>query len=123
MKVTKILFYDIVCPHCGTKIRLDADEYEKYKKATEDYDGSTITCQFDEDEKSKCRDITYVNFDCPACHGYIPVTVDGIESDRFGFKVSKCVTPVYGIPEDYTIENYIEEWFKGDNDEEVSDEN
>ena len=122
MKITKILFYDIVCPHCGAKIRLGADEYEKYKKATEDYGGSTILCQLDENEKGKCRDITYVNFDCPACKGYIPITVDGAESDRFGFKVSKCATPIYGIEEEVSIDKYIEDWLGVEDEEGEEDE-
>ena len=32
MKIEKVLWYDLVCPHCGSKITLTADEYEKYKE-------------------------------------------------------------------------------------------
>ena len=122
MKITKILFYDIVCPHCGTKIRLSRDEYEKYKKKVEDYSGSTVTCQLDENEEGKCRDIVYVNFDCPVCEKFIPITADEMESDRFGFKPSKNVTPFYDISEDVSIDEYINKFFCCDEDEVENEE-
>lgn len=108
MLVRKIRSYKLVCAHCGAEISISHDEYAKYRKETEDYGCSTITCQR-KDEEGKSCDIEYTNFDCPVCGGYIPVTVaDGCDSDEWGFVCSKNVTVFYDNYETVKIEDYID---------------
>lgn len=122
MKVEKIAFYDLVCPNCGSKIRVSADEYKKYREETADY-GNTILCTEYDDENKNGYEINYVNFNCPVCRRYIPVTVadgdnDYCDADRFGFKVSNNVKPFYGITEDVDIDKYIQHSLGLDEEEE-----
>ena len=119
MFVKKLLMYEITCPHCGSEIKLSAEEYKRYRDSVEGYAGSTILCQR-ETEDGKKHDITYTNLDCPVCKGYIPLTTaDGIESDNWGFAYSNCVKPIYDFPRETSIEDYINDWF-GANDSEES---
>ena len=107
MYVRKITGLEITCPHCGSKITMTWDEYDKYRKEMEGYGGSTITCQR-EGEDGKNRDIEYTNFDCPSCNGYIPVTVaDGVDADNWGFVHSNCVNLTYGSYDKIEIGEYI----------------
>ena len=120
MWVQKIKHFDIVCPHCGAKITLPFDEYQKYVKDTEGYAGFTITCQR-KDENDKNRDIEYVNMDCPVCNGYIPLTVsdtcDSCDADIWGFVCSEHCKPYYGSIEEVKIEDYLESQFSTEDDE------
>lgn len=126
MWIRKIKAYKIVCSHCGTEITISQDEYMKYRKEMEGYSGATVVCQ-KETEDGKNVDIEYTNMDCPACGGYIGVTVDGINScdaDTFGFCYSKEVTPIYDIPQEVKIEDYLKNALGGDETEETeTDEN
>jgi len=115
MVVNKILLFNVVCSHCGTKICMTYDEYKKFCEKTEGFGGSEITCM--EEIDGKKREITYVNFECPTCHGYIPMTaLDGVESDKNGFKVSNCVKPLYEIDEEVSIDDYLKDWFGEDSE-------
>ena len=124
MWIRKIKAYKIVCSHCGTEIIIPQDEYMKYRKETEGYSGSTIGSQ-KETEDGKSVDITYTNMDCPACGGYIGVTVDDTNScdaDTFGFCYSKEVTPIYDSSQEIKIEDYIKDFFGGSETEETETE-
>lgn len=117
MFVKRLSFLKAVCPHCGAEITLSNDEYLKYRKEVEDYGGSVITCQ-KRDENDRNSDVDYTNMDCPVCKGYIPMTVsDGVDSDIFGFCFSKCVTPIYDSSKEIKIDDYIKDFFGGDEEE------
>ena len=107
MYIKKVTGLEITCSHCGSKITMTWDEYDKYRKEMEGYGGATITCQR-EGEDGKNRDIEYTNLDCPSCGGYIPLIVaDGVDSDVWGFVHSNCVKPVYGSYDEVKIEDYL----------------
>jgi len=109
MLIRKVLSYKLVCPHCGAEISVSADEYNKYRKATEDYAGSEIT-SLEENEKGEKEEVNYVNFHCPVCKDYIPVTVCWLESDKFGFKVSKHVEVSYSNYDIVDIDEHIRDF-------------
>ena len=119
MWVQKIKHFDIVCPHCGAKIILSLDEYQKFVNETEDYD-FTIICQR-KDENGKNRDIKYVNLDCPVCNGYIPLAVsdrcDSCDADTWGFVCSEHCKPFYGSIEEVKIEDYLKKKLSIEDDE------
>ena len=106
MYVRKIAGLKIVCPHCGSEITMTWDEYDKYRKETEDFGCSSIICQR-KGEDGKSRSVVYTNFDCPACGGYIPVTIGDEDTDELGFAHSVCVNPIYGTYDEVNIDDYI----------------
>lgn len=118
MWIQKLKSLEITCPNCGAKISISNDEYLKYRKETEDY-GNTITCQRYPTEEDKFKydgkhyDIDYTNMDCPICKHYIPVTVssDGRDSDIWGFVYSDNVKPIYDIPTELSLEDYLHDNF------------
>lgn len=115
MHISKIALFNVTCPHCGTKIRMDYNEYKEFCEATEGWSGSEITC-IEKDASDKNHEITYVRFNCPTCNDYIPMAVlDGVESDRNGFKVSNCVEPVY-LSSEVSMEDYLKDWFGEDSE-------
>lgn len=122
MFVRKVSAIKAVCPHCGAEISMSFDEYMKYREEVEDYCGSVITCQR-EDEDGKSRDIEYTNLDCPVCEGYIPLTVaDGIDADKWGFVHSNNSSLVYESYKEVKLEDYIKRFFGASDDEEGDDE-
>ena len=108
MYIEKIRALRAICPHCGSKIHLSASEYDKYRKDTEDYSGSTITCM-DESKDGERYEVNYVNLNCPVCDHYIPLTVNDSEgdADRFGFKVSKHVEVFYDSSVEMNMDDYL----------------
>lgn len=121
MWVQKLKSLEITCPNCGSKINISNDEYLKYRKETEDYYGSTVTCQryLTEEDKFKYNgkhyDIEYTNMDCPVCKHYISITVsNGCDSDVWGFVYSNNVKPIYDIPSELSLEDYLHDNFFGE---------
>lgn len=111
MLIQKIKSFEVVCPHCGTKLLLSAEEYFKYRNEMSGYSEGTITCT-EEDEKGKGCEINYTNLNCPVCDDYIPLAVDDeIDSDVFGFKCSKHCKAVYGGYEDLPMDKYLKDKF------------
>ncbi len=106
MKIRKLSSFRITCPNCGSEMLVSSEEYRKYRSETEDYSGFHITCQRENKDGKGC-DIEYTNMDCPVCGHYIPVTVDEIDTDKFGFCYSNCVEPVYDFAIDMDMESYI----------------
>ena len=122
MIVQKIKHFDLLCQHCGAKISLSYDEFKQYAEAIEGYGGSTVICQREGEDK-KNHDISYVNFDCPVCGGYIPTVVsdNDVDADEWGFVYSKNCKPVYAPSETINMGEYIDNWFGKDGESDIED--
>lgn len=106
MLISKPKFYNLTCPHCGTEISLSYDEFMGYvKRMNDEYRDCTVLCQ-----KEGVGDFEYYNFDCPSCHGYIPVFASDMESDSHGFCPSKCLNVVMpAVPTEISMDDYFEQ--------------
>lgn len=113
MRVSKIEWFDIICPKCGAKITLYPEEYKKYLEETEGYGNEIIVMDKMPGENQEL-DIARYQLPCPNCMRPIPLNLSEIESDRWGFNLPIGVEPFYGITEDISMDSYLSKIYEED---------
>lgn len=119
MRISKVEWIDLVCPDCGAKITIRADEWKKYLEETMDY-GNEIICTEKLPGEKEEVEVSYYNFDCPVCGHYIPVNLSALDADRYGFYTSVNADPFYGPSYELSMEDYLKKKF-GEEEDETTD--